>query len=174
MLPVVLFSFSSYLAVNISLHVNTNGLKVVFGCLLILLAIYFFLFSDRISIKPSILSAVICSSLAGLMGGLFAIGGPLLVLYFLTITESKEEYMVSVNATLFLTNICQTLSRVNAGILKFSEIPAICVGICGITVGCIIGSKIADRINIDVMKRIIYAFLVVSGILTILNAIAIL
>lgn len=170
-LPVLVFSIFSYVAVRFALYVDAYGLKAVLGGLLILLSIYFFFFADRLSIRPSVLSAVICSALAGLMGGLFAIGGPLLVLYFLGVTESKEEYMVCVNSTLLMTNLIQTLERVHAGIVTAAELPAVCFGIVGVTIGFYFGSGIADRINIALIKKLVYGFLGIVGLLTLFDAI---
>ena len=171
LLPVILFSLSSWFAVQAAADFNMDKLKALFGALLIFLSIYFFCFSDRISVKPSVFSAVVCSTLAGVMGGLFAVGGPLLVLYYLAVTDSKEEYMACVNVTLFLTNLSQTWARVSTGILSTGEISAIYFGVVGITIGFFIGNKISSRINKTRLKKLVYTFLAVTGVITLFTSI---
>ena len=47
-------------------------------------------------------------------------------------------------------------------------IPYVILGMAGIMIGKKFGTKIVDRINADTMKKLVYAFLGVSGFLNLL------
>ena len=59
--------------------------------------------------------------------------------------------------------------RIHYGIYTAELVPLSLVGIVGINLGKWAGLRILNRIDIERMKRIIYIFIGVSGILTIVN-----
>ncbi|MBQ5652282.1 MAG: sulfite exporter TauE/SafE family protein, partial [Peptococcaceae bacterium] len=65
------------------------------GIVFILLAVYMYLFQKRIQIKPTMKNALLFCGAGGILGGLFGVGGPPIVLYFLALTDSKERYLSS-------------------------------------------------------------------------------
>lgn len=91
--PVVFYMIFSTIAINLSTRLEADWLKTYLGLFLIVLAVYFAFFGGKIKIKPNILTAFIVSALSGTLSGLFSIGGPPMVIYYLAITKSKEEYL---------------------------------------------------------------------------------
>lgn len=169
-LPTIFYIVASTIAIKISTIIDMNALKPVFGIFLILLAIYFMLFSNKIHIKGTILSAFVCSVISGALGGLFGIGGPLLVLYFLAISDTKQEYLGNINGVFAITTLYQMIARIAAGILTLQTIPMIIIGIIGILIGRFWGSKVVDRLDVEKMKKIIYIFLAFAGTITVINS----
>ena len=51
--------------------------------LFILLALYMYIFQQHIQIKPTFKNALLFCGAGGILGGLFGVGGPPIVLYFL-------------------------------------------------------------------------------------------
>ena len=72
-------------------YLPTDLLKKVFGVFLMLLSVYFLVFSSKLKIKATLMSATVCGTLAGILGGLFGIGGPPMVIFFLAALDDKEE-----------------------------------------------------------------------------------
>jgi len=66
-----------------------------------------------------------------------------------------------------MTNMSNTLVRIFRGVYTADLIPLTIAGIIGINVGKKIGLKVLDRIDIELMRKIIYAFIGVSGMINV-------
>ncbi len=166
-LPLVFYVVVSGITINFSTKVNVSGLKAYFGLFLIAVAIYFIFFANRIKLKPTFGTAAVCSSISGMASGLFGIGGPPMVLYFLAAADDdKMKYLATIQIFFFVTGLYNTVLRAINGILTIDILPLIIPGMIGIWIGQTIGTKIIDKINIDQLKKIIYIFLAASGFLT--------
>lgn len=53
------------------------------------------------------------------------------------------------------------------GVLTWEEVPAILVGIVFVLIGRFWGSGVVDKLDVARMKRGIYFFLIIAGILTV-------
>ena len=95
-IPLVLGLIGTYIGANALLVLDNTIVMKVLGGVLIVLAIYFFVFSRRICIPENLLSASVAGILSGLMGGFFNISGPPIVLYCSATAENKEEYLATV------------------------------------------------------------------------------
>lgn len=167
--PAIFYLLASTIVIYQSVHWNTKNLKILFGVFLILLSVYFYLFSGRWHIRPSLMMNICCGTLAGVCGGLFGIGGPPVSLYYLTVTDTKEEYLGTINAFFSITVIFNIISRILNGTLTANLLPGACVGIAAILTGCVIGSRISHRIDLPVMKRCVYMLMLFAGIVSIIQ-----
>ena len=167
-IPLICYLISSTVAVQLAAGMDLSVLKVIFGVFLIALAAYSY-FAPNFRVKNSIPVAILCGTFAGISGGFFSIGGPLLVLYFLAATQSREEYVANINVVFFVTNLWQSGVRAVNGILQPSMLLPIALGICGVLIGTLIGDKAASKINAELMKKLIYLFLALSGVISILE-----
>ena len=168
LIPALIYILVSSGAILLAPYLPTDILKKVFGVFLMLLSVYFLVFSSKMKIKATLLSATVCGTLAGILGGLFGIGGPPMVIYFLAALDSKEEYLGTIQFHFFVTGVYMLFFRIYKGILTMDMIPYILLGMAGIMIGKKLGTKIVDRINADTMKKLVYAFLGVSGFLNLL------
>lgn len=169
-LPLVIYIVVSNLAVWLSTQVNIGGLKAYFGLFLILIAAYFTFFSRLIHLKPNPGTATICTTISGAANGFFGIGGPPMVLYFLAVSgEDKLKYLATIQAFFFLTGISNVISRAANGILTSDLLLLVIPGVIGQLIGQFIGVKIIGRIEIEQLKKVIYFFLAVAGLLTFLT-----
>ena len=167
-IPALIYILVSSAAVLLAPYLPTDLLKKVFGVFLMILAVYFLVFSSRLKIKANLASAAVCGTLAGILGGLFGIGGPPMVIYFLAALDDKEEYLGTIQLHFFVTGVYMLAFRIYKGIYTMDMIPYTILGMAGIMIGKKIGTKIVDRINADTMKKLVYAFLGVSGFLNLL------
>ena len=168
LIPALIYILVSSGAILLAPYLPTDLLKKVFGVFLMLLSVYFLVFSSKLKIKATLMSATVCGTLAGILGGLFGIGGPPMVIYFLAALDSKEEYLGTIQFHFFVTGVYMLFFRIYKGIFTMDMIPYVILGMAGMMIGKKLGTKIVDRINADTMKKLVYAFLGVSGFLNLL------
>lgn len=169
LMPSLFYILVSSLALYAAPYVPQQTMLHILGGFLLALSIYFLFFPDRIQIKASLLTASICASLSGLFGGLFGIGGPPMVIYFLAATRKKEEYLGTIQFFFLVTAIYNFIFRIIRGIYTPDLLPLSLLGILAIVAGKEIGQRIIDRIHTKRMKKIIYIFLSISGVLNLFS-----
>ena len=162
--PSIVYILTSSAAILLAPYLPTETLKKVFGGFLVILSIYFLTVSGRIKIKANLVSATICGALSGVVGGLFGIGGPPMVIFFLAALDDKEQYLGTIQFFFLVTSFYTFIFRIINGIYGVELIPFSLIGIVGILIGKAIGTRIIDRINADTMKKIVYVFLGFSGL----------
>lgn len=166
-LPAIFYFAASTVAINIAAAIDTSMLSMLFGIALIIFAFYFMFASGKIKIKVNALTTGICSLLGGFASGLFGIGGPPMVVYFLAASnEDKEKYLANINFFFFIMGMYTTSVRIFKGIITLEILPLVVVGIIGCYIGKWVGLKIVDKINIELMKKFIYIFLAIAGFIT--------
>lgn len=153
----------STLAIRMVGAVDLKALSVVFSIFLILLSLYYRFGEGRLTLRPTLTTALACGTAAGITGGLFGIGGPLVVLYFLPAARSKESYVANLQLLFTITNISGLAARVWTGIYTADLIPMTLLGVVGINLGKMVGLRVLDKLDIDRMRRIVYAFVGVAG-----------
>ena len=168
LLPALVYIIVSSLMILLAPYLPTELLKKSFGVFMMILSLYFLKFSSKLKVKANVVSATICGSLAGVLCGLFGIGGPPMVIYFLAALDDKEKYLGTIQFYFFITGVHMLIFRTINGIYTADLIPYTILGIVGIMVGKKIGTKIVDRINADTMKKLVYAFLGVAGFLNVI------
>lgn len=165
--PTVVYLIFSVTAINLIKGMDLEILSLAFGVFLMLLAGYFFLFSERITLSGNRKTAAVCFALSGTTSGLFGIGGPLMALYFVATSKNKESYIANVQFVFAVTGIGNFLTRVVKGVYTVDLIPATLLGFLGILIGKAIGLKILDRLDLKRMKQCVYAFVGISGFITV-------
>lgn len=170
-LTVILLTFIvvSFFAVEVVSRVDSHTLKHVLGVILILVSIWFFLFNDKIHIKPSAGVQLGMGTISGAMGGLFGMQGPPAVIYFISCSEKKEEYMALTQTYFIIGNIMMTAFRAANGFVTPCVIQRWIPGIAAVMVGLLLGSKIYDRMPIGILRKFVYVFIGVSGIVALLS-----
>ena len=87
------FIVVSTIAIFALTRIEDHILKRILGVALIVISIYFALFSQRIKLPTTNGVQVGAGTLSGLMGGFFGMQGPPAVLYFIQSEPTKEHYM---------------------------------------------------------------------------------
>lgn len=154
---------ASTIAIRQSAHLDSRILRLCFGIFLILLAGYFLLAAGKIRIRASVGMCVLCGVLSGICGGLFGISGPPASLYYLVSSETKEEYLGSLNGMFSIVVVFNIFTRAANGFITASTFPHILIGILAIQAGCVIGSRAANRISLETLKKSVYFLMVFAG-----------
>ena len=56
--------------------------------------------------------------------------------------------------------------RMQKGFYTLEFLPVTIIGIIGITVGKMLGVKILEKINVELMRKLVYALVGISGVMT--------
>lgn len=161
------FLIVSFFAVRLVAVMDAALMKKVLGAVLVLVSLYFVFASGRIHLKPTAAVQVSMGTISGLMGGMFGMQGPPAVLYFISATDSKEEYMALCQWYFIIGNIAMTIYRSGNGFVTPDVLKAFLWCLPAIPLGLWMGTKVYDRIPVAVLKKIVYCFIGLAGLVTI-------
>ena len=99
-LPTLVYLSGSMWAIGMVKSMDMEFLTLAFGLFLIVLSVYFLLFSSRLTLRANWPTATVCAAISGVTSGLFGIGGPLMAIYFVTATQEKEAYSAASSSSL--------------------------------------------------------------------------
>jgi len=159
----VAVSFFSVRAVS---SIDSHLMRYVLGGLLVLVSVYFFVLGGNIRMKPSASVQVTMGTISGLMGGFFAIQGPPAVIYFLSCTETKQQYIALTSAYFIVSNTMMSIFRSVHGLVTSTVLEYFLAGIPAVFVGIWLGHKVQDKLPVGTMRKLVYAFMALSGLIT--------
>lgn len=166
----IVFMPSSALFSFVMFGTDASWLKIILGIALILLSIYFTFFKkDGIKINPNWFNTIGLGSLSGLMGGLFSMQGPPVVYYYLSTQETKDQYMAQTQCFFLLGNLWMTMLRAGEGIITTEVGKSYLIAITGCLSGMWIGARVYNKMNKDLLLKVIYIFLAYSGVSMIIS-----
>ena len=108
-------------------------------------------------------------SISGIMGGLFAMQGPPAVLYFIAAENEKEKYMAMTQTYFLFGNIFMSIVRAINGYLTFAVAQGWLYACIGIVIGGFIGNKVFEKVQTKTLRKIVYGYMAISGIVAILS-----
>lgn len=164
LVPSAFYLVGCWLSIRHTLSFDPTALKFAFGIFLIVIGVYFLRFSDRAKVKDTIPVMVACSFISGLINGVFGIGGPLMVLYYMAACDSMEEYVANLQCCFLVTDIYCLVLRTQEGIFTADLIGPSLVGIVVILIGQALAARIVKKINSEaIIRRCTYVMVCVSG-----------
>ena len=162
------FAIVSTAAVFSLKSINDIVLRRILGAVLILTSIYF-LFSEKIHLRPSVPAQIGTGTLSGLLGGFFGMQGPPAVLYFMASEPDKEHYMAMIQTYLLLGNALMTLARAGNGYLTRAVGIDYACGLGGIAIGTAVGALVFRHIPAKVFSKVVYGYIGVCGVIILLT-----
>ena len=159
----------SGVAIMFSTQVDQELLKRVFGVFLLALAAYNFATMGKASSKklPAI-AQLGCIVFSGICDGLFGIGGPLMVLFFLSRTDTQEDYLANIQLFFTVNMFVNLILRAVNGVLTVDLAPMCVLGAVFLIIGLQIANRLLDRLNRDVVLKLTYAAIALCGITNVL------
>ncbi|MHB1393326.1 MAG: sulfite exporter TauE/SafE family protein [Clostridia bacterium] len=142
---------------------NDEWLKKCFGVTLVILSLYLYKYSQKIRVPANRVSAVIAGITAGILGGLFNITGPPMVLYYMAATDNKEEYNATLQAFFAINLIFKIFISYFLGTITPEIVSLIPIVLIGSAFGTLIGIKVFNHLNSDTVKKYVYLFMAVIG-----------
>ena len=168
-LPTAIYSVLAAVMVRLIGDIEMRALAIALAVLLMALSVYFLVFARRIKVRGSMALGIVCSSVAGVTGGLFGVGGPPMVLYFLAAAKDHDTYMGCLQFLFVVTGIVSLGTRFGSGMFRAELLPYVAVGIAGTMAGMWLGERICRRLNADAMRVATYIFVGVSGLILLLQ-----
>lgn len=168
--PVIGCLISTYIAVSFVKTQSSQTLMLLLGIALFLLSLYFFFFSERIKIKPTWYAGLSAGVLSGIMGGMFSIGGPPVVIYFMQSEDDTERYSATISAYFVLSGVISVWMKAAAGFVTARVWIGLAVGLIALAVGSFVGKRTRDRTNPKIIRKIVYGFMASSGIIHIITS----
>lgn len=157
---VLLVAGIAFFAVNIEAEI----MYLALGFLLIALAVYFFIFTGKVHIKPSILNGSLMGILCGICGGFFALSGPGAALYFLPAIKEKKQYLGTFQVYFLIINVVNLIIRLLRGNFTVENIPILLFGAGALLVGTLLGYLLFRNFSGKWFERGVYILIGLNGI----------
>ena len=168
--PILLtFVAVSTAAIFVLTRIEDRILRQILGVALIVISIYFALFSQKVKLPTTKRVQVGAGTLSGLMGGFFGMQGPPAVLYFIQSEPTKERYMAMAQTYFLIGNVTMTLVRAYNGFFTTTVLTDYCFGLGGVIIGTTLGAYVFKHIPNRTFRYVVYAYIGVSGVIILLT-----
>ncbi len=138
--------------------------RSLLGAVLILLSLYFMFFAGKIRMRPSVPGGLAAGAVSGILGGMFSMGGPPIVLDLVQAVSDKTAYLATMQAHFAVTNIYTAATRAANGIITAKVLGCFAIAVVGSMAGNHIGGKLFDKLDSGKVKKLVYLVMIVSGI----------
>ena len=147
-------------------------MRTILGCMLIFLSLYFSFFKERLQkyIRPTAGWLLGTGSVSGVMGGLFGMHGPPIVLYLIVSEPSKNHYMGMIQTYAVITNITMLAVRAWNGYVTPTVGMTYLYALGGLIVGILAGNWAFKRIPSRLFTYIVYAYIGISGLIILITS----
>ena len=173
LLPIVAsFIIFSTIAICLLDKIEGHAMRRILGITLILISLYFSFFKARLQklIRPTKGWQYGTGAASGIMGGLFAMHGPPVVLYLIVSEPDKEHYMGMIQTYAVVTNITMLAVRAFNGYVTPAVGSSYIYSLIGLAIGVIAGNWAFKHIPNRLFTYIVYAYIGVSGLIILLTA----
>jgi uncharacterized membrane protein YfcA len=168
--PILLtFIIVSTIAIFALTRLEELILRRILGVALIVVSIYFAVFSNRIKLPTTKRVQILAGTLSGLMGGWFGMQGPPAVLYFIQSEPSKEHYMAMAQTYFLIGNLIMTFVRAYNGFFTMTVVTDYFYGLGGVIIGTILGTYVFRHIPNRIFRYIVYAYIGISGLIILIT-----
>ena len=172
-LPIVAsFVIFSTLAICMLDEIEGQAMRIILGIVLIIISLYFSFFKEKLQkiIRPTSGWQLGAGAASGVMGGLFGMHGPPVVLYLVASEPDKDHYMGMIQTYAFVTNLTMLAVRAWNGYVTPMVGTTYIYGLIGLAVGVLSGNWAYKRIPNRIFTYVVYAYIAVSGLVILLTA----
>ena len=166
------FIIFSTIAICLLDKIEGQAMRRILGITLILISLYFSFFKARLQklIRPTKGWQYGTGAASGIMGGLFAMHGPPVVLYLIVSEPDKDHYMGMIQTYAVVTNITMLAVRAFNGYVTPAVGSSYIYSLIGLATGVIAGNWAFKHIPNRLFTYIVYAYIGVSGLIILLTA----
>ena len=173
LLPMVgAFVIFSTIAICLLDRIEGPTMRMILGIMLIILCLYFSFFKEKIQkfIKPTTGWQLGTGAASGVMGGLFGMHGPPVVLYLIVSEPSKDHYMGMIQTYAVITNITMLAVRAYNGYVTPAVGTTYLYALGGLAIGVLAGNWAFSRISSRLFTYLVYAYIGISGFIILFTA----
>lgn len=168
--PILGSVVTNYLAITFVGSTKNETLILLLGIALFLLSVYFFFFSDKIEIRPSWYTGLFVGFLSGAMSGLFAIGGPPVVIYFVQSEKDTDHYLATISAYFVLSGAITVSMKAAAGFVTQNVLFGLLLGVLGMAIGSLLGKLTRNKTSPNVVRKAVYGVMAISGLINVITS----
>ncbi|MDA3802874.1 MAG: sulfite exporter TauE/SafE family protein [Patescibacteria group bacterium] len=153
-------------------YINKDLLSIGIGIFFILYSVYGLFFSHiKLNfLKKSKKTASVIGLIAGYFDATVNIDGPLIALYeSKDIEKNKDGYKDAIATYMFFTGILTVTGHIISGRVNMDLIRILLYSIPAMLLGIVIGTKLFSKIKGKYLKKIIYLFVLSSGIILLIK-----
>ncbi len=161
--PAITAGIFSYIGISALIYLNDSILKRIFGFLLILLSVYFVFFNEKLKIRGNIINGMSAGVISGFAGGLFSVGGPPMVLYFMAVTKDKTKYLANIQAFFAINSLTVIIMHIFKKNITNDMIPMLLFALIGVLGGTAAGLYLFRKMNSKMITYLVSILMVVSG-----------
>lgn len=165
----VVFSTAAILMLD---KIEGPAMRRILGIMLIFLSLYFSFFKEKLQkyIRATPGWMIGTGSASGIMGGLFGMHGPPVVLYLIVSEPTKNHYMGMIQTYAVITNITMLAVRAWNGYVTPLVGTTYLYGLVGLAIGIITGNWAFRHIPSKLFTYIVYAYIGISGAIILLTS----
>ena len=166
------FIVFSTLAILMLDKIEGPAMRAILGVMLIVLCLYFSFFKEKLQkyIRPTKGWLLGTGSVSGIMGGLFGMHGPPVVLYLVVAEPTRNHYMGMIQTYAVVTNIAMVIVRAFNGYITPTVGISYLYGLGGLAIGVLAGNWAFKRIPSKLFTYIVYAYVGISGLIILLTS----
>ena len=161
------FIIFSTLAILLLDRIEGRMMRIILGVMLIIISLYFSYFKDKLQklVHPTTGWQIGTGTVSGIMGGLFGMHGPPVVLYLISSEPDKNHYMGMIQTYAVITNIIMLAVRAYKGYVTPIVGTTYIYAIGGLIIGVIAGNWAFKRISNKLFTYIVYAYIGICGLI---------
>ena len=162
--PLAAAIFAVPVGVYILSITDEGALRISLGIVIVALALFFFFNgNEKLTIKPTNSNAITAGMISGTFSGMFNIGGPPLVLYFVQTAPDKLNYKASLEFIYLVSAFVRIVSQFSLGNYAQNDIRYALVAIIAGVFGGFLGLKMLRRIDQNVFVNLVLVVLLLAG-----------
>lgn len=165
LVPLTAVLIATPLGVYILKVADETVLRTVLGVLIIAAALFFiFDVSKFFTIEPTPKNAIGAGALSGVMGGMFNIGGPPLVLYFVQTARDNLSYKASLEFIFFTASTMRLVSHFSLGNLTRADAGLVLAALIAGLSGAFLGLRLLRRMNLKQITPFVSGVMLLAGL----------
>lgn len=161
----VLMAVGMFIGMKIYEFFPMNVLLTLYGIMIIVIAILKLRGSEAIKLPENLYPILIIA--AGIIHGMFASGGALLVIYAAHRLTKKEEFRVTMALIWLSLGFYISGVQIQRGYLNAHVIKLLLIGLIPVFLGTYVGNRLVQHINQAIFMKITYILLLLSGLMAI-------
>ena len=162
--PLIAMMITRVLGVVTLMHMDAGLANRVLGAGLLLFALYFWLFGERVRIRPTAWKGFLLGLFAGYLGGLYGLTGPFCAVYFFSALDSGPEYVASMNFAFLPSAFLGLGMHLWYGNITASMLPACLLSVPAVIFGAALGVRVLRGMDRAQLSRAIYLFMACMGV----------
>lgn len=142
---------------------ETGFLVNILGIILISISVWMFYFADKLKIKEGKGRALFAGLASGLLGGMFNMGGPPLVIYFFGIYKDKLAYNATLQTIFSIGGMYTVFLHFLSGNITSDVLGLSVIGLASVILGSSVGLIIFSKVNKGFVGKFISVFICIMG-----------